>query len=328
MNRNSGSALIIALMLVAIAQILLLSIFQMQRIDIRFTTNIKNHAANIQLLDGGLTWARDQIYRIVLSGINKAQYELPETKIHNRITQTTIYDLQARVNINNIDQENFESYTIYFKNLLPNFSQDELTTFLEKLYLYNDFDRFGLTQEELSNIQNESLEDLIKEDGSNEELFDQLKLLSQAAQDSLNNQAPFFSITELLENNILKPAIFKQIYPYLFAVQEATPLNINTANQLSWFSINPTLTLNKVKTIDNLVKTKGPFTSVGNFLADDTLRNFGLESEKLTVLSEYYLVESTVTDQDYSLKLFALIKAYREDNEIIIETIWKSFGTI
>lgn len=324
MRSIKGSALIIALMLVAIVQILLISVIYSHRAELRFTNNLKEHAENVQLLEGGIAWARGRLKTAFFENQNRATYVLPKTKINHREIETIVYDLQGRVNINSITSSNLDGYKNFFKHIFPKWDEDRLKTLLEKHLLSED-----PASEQLSNSNLQTLISTIKQNPPSNDYTDHLRELLDAQNNSLNTDASqnLISITELLEKDGLTPQEFITIQPYLYTGPTNSQLNINSANPLSWLVLNPTLTISDTKTINQVIQQAGGFHSVEDFMANENIKSMNLKSQQLTVLSSCYLVVSTVYQKDIQLKLYALLEVVRENNIINITTRWQSFGT-
>jgi len=99
---------------------------------------------------------------------------------------------------------------------------------------------------------------------------------------------PMITLSEWKKVNGVSPNIYRVMYPYLIALPETTPLNLNTCNTVLLKTLKPNLTDENIQKIIFARGEEG-FTSDAELFG--ILQELQLPVEKTTVKSQYFLLD-------------------------------------
>ncbi len=326
---NQGSVLIVALLMIAFVEVIMLGLMKGHKIEIKYINTMVSNAQNYQLLLGGQAWAKGIAKQIAHQETNQAIYYLPQTKILGRNVKSELVDLQGLININAIEERKIASFEYVLSVLGINASNLKELGFLNKLSgsLNNTISK---TEKHIKAFQKrfkiQNYDSVNSLDAGS--LFRQkFQILSETR----NNKQPehIVSISEVLELGFPTSAFIK-LMPYITALPESVPLNINTASAVSMLMLDPKLTIEDTQSLIAERDQKGGFASVDEFTKLEQLTDLNIDAENVTVLSQYYLSISTVYDKEIELKLYTLLKSDNttEKGKINVSVIWQSLGTV
>lgn len=137
---------------------------------------------------------------------------------------------------------------------------------------------------------------------------------------------PLISLGELKQVKGMTPALFNQLSPYLSALPTLTAIDINNAPLPVLLSLTPTLTADQANKIIAMRKTTR-FQTISAFLALDFLKNVSFPTDKITHVSNYFLVSAHVKVDDQSLTVSTLLNRETGAKPPKITVIWQSKGT-
>jgi general secretion pathway protein K len=299
--KHAQQGVVIVLALFVTALVAAISYFMMTELqrDIRRTTLIVRHTQAEYYAEGALSFAKDRLRenwekQQAKQLIDVIPIIFPLLSIKGYEIKTIIYDMQARFNLNNLTQEEAQKD---FKRLL-HISLPQLT--LE--------DREKL----LAAIKNWM-------SGNGRNLQEEQQV---SAADRLAHQEVAFS-TELLSVKGMTPAVFAALRPLISALPAGTLINVQTAGQAVLMSLSDTVDLAAAAALIQL-RQKQAITSLPEFLSRDFALNHQLSAEKITVVSQYFLVETRVRIEDQELVLYTLLERKPSPNKIEVNTIWQS----
>ncbi|MBY0545453.1 MAG: general secretion pathway protein GspK [Gammaproteobacteria bacterium] len=123
-------------------------------------------------------------------------------------------------------------------------------------------------------------------------------------------QALMVSPSELRLVKGMNANLYMRLKPFITALPKQTPININTASAPVIASLSKTLDL---QTAIEIVQNRGdtPFSSIDDFLKDETIQNANINKADLTMNSDYFLVTAHVSNSSEKLNLHAML--YRPD---------------
>lgn len=315
-NPHKGTVLILALLMVAIVQIILISLVQTNQVGIRMARNSVDYVENQQLLEGGQAWANAQVYQIIKSGINKAVYTLPKTKINNRAITVRLFDVQSKINLNTITNNEKDILSKILSLIIPSLDGDAVTELIQAL----------VKNGQLSQTVNQYTQRFPTTGLREISQFQDLAQLKEVEEQSVS--LGYVSLTEILPLTKLSPNDFNTLLNHFSVVPERYKLNINTADQYSLMFYEPTLTDEQANYIISLRDSNQGFTSVEALLQDEQVQSIDLNAAQLTVLSNFYLARIDVEEKDYNLTLYTLLKGEEKEDGIHVSTIWQSYGTL
>ena len=290
-HKQSGIALIMVLLVVALVTIIATGIASKQNISTRRTQNLLYSEQGYMYLLGAEDWAKSIL--IQDSKDNKTDSlddswatTLPPIPVEGGTIQGTIEDLQGRFNINNIlkasnpDQNNI----IIFKNLLTEHDVDD-----------------GLV---------DALVDWLDEDLDS--------TVPNGAEDGiyLSNVMPSRTANRLMasatELTLVKGFDFKkynEISEYIVALPEATTININTANAMQLSMLSNQVSLSEA---EDIIKNreKSGFKTIDEFLALNSVKGKAISKEVLSVTSNYFLLKARSVIGSLKSELYSIL--YRD----------------
>ena len=290
-HKQSGIALIMVLLVVALVTIIATGIASKQNISTRRTQNLLYSEQGYMYLLGAEDWAKTILVQD--SKDNKTDSlddswatTLPPIPVEGGTIQGTIEDLQGRFNINNIlkvsnpDQNNI----IIFKNLLTEHDIDDGLVDALVDWLDEDLD---------STVPN----------GAEDGIY-----LSEVTPSRTANRL-MASATEL---TLVKGFDFKkynEISKYIVALPEATKININTANAMQISMLSNQVSLSEA---EDIIKNreKSGFKTVDEFLALNSLKGKTISKEMLSVTSNYFLLKARSVIGSLKSELYSVL--YRD----------------
>lgn len=304
LQRQRGVVIVVALFIVAlVAAMSYLMMARLER-DTRRTTLILRHTQAELYAQGSVLWARDvlrqnwenqQAERL----IDKMPLTSPAENVNGYHIQSTITDLQGNFNINNLAQTNAQpSFKRLILVLNPNLSDGQAVTLTKAVA---DWVTPGLKQT----------------------TFDQYYLSRPEPY-----RAPHHAMASVTELRLVKgitPAIYTALLPHISALPAVTPINVQTASIPALLTIDPKMTIDAAKALVALRQQKA-FTTAQTFLESDVGKNNHIKSDQITVVSHYFLVETTVSIEQQQLVTYTILQRVAQDNKAKVNVIWQSKG--
>ena len=290
-QKQSGIALIMVLLVVALVTIIATGIASKQNISTRRTQNLLYSEQGYMYLLGAEDWAKTILVQD--SKDNKTDSlddnwatTLPPIPVEGGTIQGTIEDLQGRFNINNIlkasnpDQNNI----IIFKNLLIEHDIDDGLVDALVDWLDEDLD---------STVPN----------GAEDGIY-----LSNVTPSRTANHL-MASATELTLVKGFDYKKYNEISEYIVALPEATTININTANAMQLSMLSNQVSLSEA---EDIIKNreKSGFKTVDEFLALNSVKGKTISKEVLSVTSNYFLLKARSVIGSLKSELYSVL--YRD----------------
>lgn len=318
-DRQRGVALITALAIVSMAVLAAVAMAHTMELSIRRTGNILASDQGFLYTLGSEAWSRGMLIRD-LQDADKKSYdgldedwaqELPPTPVEGGEVQALTTDLQARFNLNNLYLDDQSS------------EQDKQHVALE-LALFQRL--LGLL--ELDESIARATADWLDQDINPQ--------FPDGAEDNeyLNNDIPYRtgntrmgSASELRLIKGVTAEDYEKLAPYVTALPETTPININTADPLVLQALISGLDEESAKQLVS-EREENPFKDKKSFI--DRLKAF-LDENKvksqeidpvISVTSRFYQLETTVRMEFVSQRLRSLL--YKGDKDVI--TLSRSIG--
>ena len=263
-NKQSGVALITALLIVSIATATAVSLASQQQVDIRQTANLlgRDRAYHISL--GGESW----VHHVLIQDAKENTIDTLEDiwarkpppidveggKIWGRVT-----DLQGRFNLNNLINGDKQDATA-----MGRFEQLLITLELPKQLAAAVVD--WIDKDNQVNGQN----------GAEDETY-----LSRDPPYPTANQ-PLISVTELRIIEGFDHETVHTLSPFVTALPSRTAININTAPLEILMSLHPNISRSQAESLESARGTAG-FKTVDEFLAQPSLENLKNLNQNLSV---------------------------------------------
>lgn len=253
---------------------------------------------------GSLAWAMDQLRNDwELQKPNQVIDALPmqsPVKEENgyKIT-STIYDMQARFNVNNLTTVGAQAD---FKRLMQLVAPTLPAEKSQAIVL--------------------AITDWISPQSSQSSLD---KYYMELPQPYRPAHKPMLSVDELRLVKGMTPALFNALRPYLVALPPPTALNVQTAPAPLFVTLGPTLVLETGLALVEL-RSKHPFVSPATFQNLDIIKNHPVTSDKFTTTSGYFLVQTEVAIEKQKVVLYTLLERAGKDKKAVVTILWQSKG--
>ncbi len=273
---QQGVALITVMLVVALATTAAVNMAGRQQLDIRRTENVLYQGQALMYLFGVESWAR----QFLSDDRRKNQIDhlgedwavrLPPLPIEGGQITGHVEDLQGRFNLHNL----------VAKDKLGQVSRRRFTRLLEQLELNPQL--VNLIQD----WQDSDVEPRFPE-GAEEDYY-----LGQTPAYRTPDR-PMASPSELRLLKDLTNKDYEKLLPYVTALPAPTPINVNTASASLLATLADDLPL---KDIEALVEKREdhPWESVQDFLAEPVFAGRNIPAEGLSVASDYFLIDASVT---------------------------------
>lgn len=304
-RQQQGMVIVVALMIVAlVATMGYLMMARLERDTMRTQLLLRNAQAEHDA-QGSIAWAIDQLKtnwekQKPKQLVDKLPIQSPEVNENGYKIISTIYDMQARYNINNLALPDEQ---LHFKHLL----QAVMPNMLEH------------TAAEITRAISHWIAPGKQDDEFNKYYLQQPQPYSQSHQ-------AMVTISELRLVRGVSSDIYKALQPYITALPPSTPINVENAPVPVLMSLSPKMTLDAGNVIEQTRKT-APFTSTEAFLNLEVVKNRFITADRITVVSTYFLVETKVTIEKQHIVLYTLLQRGKDIKDTSINIVWQSKGT-
>lgn len=283
-----GVALITALLVVALAATAAAAMISRNQLDIRRTENMLHFEQATAYAQGAEQWALAILRRDRKDGDTDTLDEdwatvLPPVPVEGGGLSGHIEDLQGRLNLNNLIKEGKPS------------ELDQKR--LQRLLLMLELDP-ALAQALLDWLDPD-IEPRYP-DGAEDDVYSGLSPAYRTA------NGPLADISELRLIQGFDDKVMEKLTPYVCALPEYTPLNINTAPAMLLRTLADDVS---EADIEGLLESRGEkgFASVQKFLEDKAFAGRELTEEGLALSSNYFMVHSLIYIGRIRLPMASLI---------------------
>lgn len=303
--KQQGAAIIVALFVVALVAAISVVMMQRFRTDVRRTELILNANKAYLLAQGSLAWAIDQLNTNWLRQqpnqvIDRTPYHFPVQEEEGATLSTSLEDAQGLFNVNNVSDAQYQ----------PNFI---------RLILVVAPNIDGPHAQEITL----ALVDWISATSKNVSLNEYYLKLPKPYQAP---HRPMASVTELRLVKGMSPELYSKLLPYVTALPKTTAINVNNAGIPVLMSLSPTLSMDGAKAI-YLAAHTSPFPTIEAFTNFDIVKNNPFEQNKVTIISNYFLVKTNVKVGNQTITLNTLLERAAQGSKTKSLIIWQSKGT-
>lgn len=302
-QKQLGAALIVALFIMSLVAVAAIAMIERLQIDMRRTTLLLNDVKADFYGKGSISWAMDQLKqnwekKQTNKIIDATPIVLPASVVDEATIQSVIEDAEGRFNVNNIvDVKYRDDFARLIHNVLPNIDMTQAKQ---------------LTQNCVDWLTHTTAHD------------DDYATLHPPYRVSHQLMA---SVSELRLVKGFNAEIFNALLPYIIALPETTPINMNSADIPVFMAISPTLSVDAAKNI-MLARVTTPFISTQQVLQLDMIKNNPIPEDKMTVVSSYFLVKTTVKVASQELRWYTLLQRVQQQATASENIIWQSKGTL
>jgi general secretion pathway protein K len=304
LKRQKGAVLVIALFFVAL--IVTMATLMMSRLE-RDTrrTGLLLHAVQAEFYAlASVDWAKEQLR----SNLNRQKPEMPVdnfpiespvNEVNGYSISSKIIDMQSRININNLVKPEAQADLKQLIQLLqPGIDEHQVN---EIVLAVSDWLKPGQQHNEYN------------------QYYLSLKPPYRAA------HRPMVSVSELQLVKGMTPALYNSLLPYITALPNETKVNIQTAEGAVIAAISQGMTLETGRAIEK-IRSETKIPSVEAFAALDIVKNHKVPGEKIIVISNYFLIETTVAIEKQKLVLYTLVERSGDKGKNSIRVVWQSKG--
>ena len=308
--KQQGAAIIVALFVTALVAAMAIAMMQRLAIDTRRTELILNANQTFFDAQGAIAWSLDQLnndwkLQKPKQLIDKTPIKMT-TKQNDTIISSVIEDAQANFNLNNLTDKNFQPD---FKRLLHTIAPkvDEATA--QSILL-------GIIDWITPGLRGTTFD----------KYYAELNPPYQAPHN------PMVSVSELRLIKDVSAEIYNQLAPFITALPEKTPVNVNSAPAPVLMSLSKTMTLETAKNL-SIYRQQTPFLTLEQFSKLELVKNNPIPETKITVTSNYFLVKSEITIGQQHTVLNTLVQRVTKegqsaDKKSTVRILWQTKGTL
>ncbi len=310
MSRNRGSALISALFIMTLVAIAATAMSTRVQWDIH-RTQTSMTSDKLYLASQAVTWwAMEKLAnkKVTFTTANKtgqvSQFPTQLKHIYPDIlTSGALIDMQSRFNINNLQDEKLQSI---FYHLLENTAEkNEPSQF--KLIFKATKNWIGAYQPERE--QDPFLDFYTKQKPAYYPAFQPMQTPSEFRM--------VYSVTA---------PRYETLIPYLTALPEITPVNINTASTTLLKSLGNGLNESQV---DEILSKRGKKGIANLIKISQLLKKLDIPSEQVTIESHYFLSVANTSLNTSHLTVYTLLKRLKnKDGDIVVSVVNERLNTI
>jgi len=309
-NRQRGVAIITALLIVAIATTISISISTRLQLDVRRTGNmIAGDQAYLYTL-AAESWSK----RILKQDRKDSEIdhlgedwaiELPPLPVEGGYIQGRLTDLQSCFNINSLLDTSADTSTGTDTDTDTNLAR----TRLERLLTNLKIDKAGA--QTIIDWIDSDLQTTIP-DGAEDVYYMNL------AQPYRTANTPLQSISELrLIKGFEDPVVYATVLPHVCAFGVNTPININTATTEVLRSLADDLTDSDIEQIIEQ-RNETAFNNIGEFTSSSNLKEKIGSTEGLSVDTEYFMLQTESTIGQVRVLGYSIIHRSIDGNTTVI----------
>lgn len=296
-RRQRGVALVTALLVVAIATVAAIAMASRQQLDIRRTGSLLHGEQAWAFVRGAESWAqvilrRDRADNEIDTLGEDWSTQPPVSFVEGGSIVGRLIDMQSRFNVNNlvVNGEASQVDIDYYRRLLNLLDLDESLADALVDWIDEDIDvRFP--------------------DGAEDEAYLLLETPYRAA------NRPLSDISELRLVKGYNQEVVERLQPFVVALPEAAPINVNTASATVLAALNNDLTLSDGQ---SLVEARGEegYESVDSFLQEPVLNGKQIGAA-IAVQTNWFLMLSQADIGQGRARLASLIQRSADDIRVV-----------
>lgn len=294
-----GSALIMALLIVAIVALLSTVLLIHQQLDIRRSSQLFNYEraylAAQTMQARAITLLKADLQAQQISTWPK---QLTKLQIPGGEVTAILWDAQGRYNLNNLrDKANQAN----FIQLIATVAPDMDTTAVHELA--------ATITEWVSNNANQRTE---------------------TADYYVQHQPPYraahqimLSISELSLVKGMTAKLYQQLEPFVIALPQNTMVNLNSASAPVLVSAMPNLDLNIAQALVDQREAQGAYMKMSDLTGSELIRGQNINITKLCLTSDFYLLQINVQLAKQHIMLYSLLQRGINNNKPYVNVLWQ-----
>lgn len=306
LRRQEGVVIVVALFFVAlVATMAYLMMARLER-DTRRTSLLLRDTQAEFYAQGSIDWAKAQLRDNFANQkpnqiVDKMPMKSPENVVNGYHILSEIEDMQARVNVNHVmNAEGQADFKRLLKVVAPSIDTNKATE-----------------------IQLSLLDWIMPGDGMNEKGKNYLSL--NPPYRAAHRMMVSTSELQLIEG--MTPALYAALTPYVAALPTVAPINVQTAPAAVLATLSDSMTIDTGKVIEQL-RAQQNFPTTDAFLNLDIMKNHKISADKITTVSQYFLVTTTVKIENQKVVLYTLLERTGKEGKSAVTVIWQSKGVM
>jgi len=304
-RREQGVVIVLALFMVAlVAAIAYIMMMRLQRDTERTMLILRDTQAEFYA-QGSIVWAIDVLQKNLdkqkpNQRVDIVPIQSPVNVVNGYQISSVIYDMQGRFNLNSLDQpETYANFRRLIRAVVPNIAEDKA--------------------QEIARAVGDWISSARSDQTEFNRYYLGLPLPYRAAHRLM------LSSSELRLVKGMTPALFAALQPYVVALPYGTSMNIQSAPAPVLLTLSPNMTLDAAKNLQDLLQ-RSPVTSKEALTNLDMIRNLNISTDKLTITSSYFLVETVVSIEKQRILLYTLLERTLKNNRATLRIVWQSKG--
>ncbi len=303
MRHNRGTAIVLALFITALVAAIAVTLMLRVKIDTQRTRLTLDQIQANLYADGALLWAKNQLRNDALQqhpdqAIDRLPLTSPDNVQGGVHIRTIITDAQSQLNLNNL---NDPLYQALFARLIQLLAPSTRATDIKKI--------IAATTDWITR-------------GAHNTAFDQR--YAKATPAIHHPHQLFASVSELENVAGMTPALYQQLAPYLTALPNKTPLNINSMPKILLMSLADGIT----DTMASALIAQRPFASLNALAQFPLVKNSAIAQNGLTVISQYFLIQTNIRGNSQQMTRYSLLMRQTLNGKPTITVLWQSQGTL
>jgi general secretion pathway protein K len=304
LHKQNGAAIIVALFVVSLVTIAAIAMLERFSRNLRSTELIQLSTTSELYAAGSIAWAMEQLNdnwkkQKPNQIVDQTPITSPESTVDHAKISSTIIAADGYFNINNLKNPDYEENFIRLIQIVqPHISAETAKNITLAVQNWIVAGRTNL--DEYYSKQNPAYRE---------------------------PHRPMASMSELRMVKGITPELYLALSPYLSALPEVTPMNVNNVSVPVLMSLSPTMTKASAENIIQIIK-KTPFTDVANFQKLDIVKNNPIENSKISTLSHYFFIKTHVKVNEHETILYTLLHREIKNLKPLETVLWQSKGTL
>lgn len=304
LQKQAGVVIVLALFMVALMATMAYVMLERLMRDTHRTELILNDAQANLLIQGSVSWAKDQLVANWLhqkpnERIDVIPITFPKEQVGAFTIRAVLDDAQSKYNVNNLaNGESSADFLRLLKVVAPSADESQLQALIKALM---EDEREGSGQSALDRYYAEQ------------------PVPYRAAHRLL------FHVSELRLVKGMTPTLYEALMPYVIALPQATTINPQTASAPVLMTLDASVTL---ETANALIQVRGstPIVSNAGFKAMPLMVNHTVDEKKVNPVSAYFILTSTVNHGGQTWVVSTLLERMIINGRATVRVVWQNMG--
>lgn len=306
-GRNSQQGVVIVVALFIVAMVATMAYVMMSRLarDTYRTQLIVRDVQAERYAEGSILWAKDQLRNDWIrqkkdKRVDETPIKSPVNEVNGYTIISTIYDTQGRFNINNVSNPDWQTDFIRLIQLVyPKMSADNAAAVVRAAL---DWVMPGVRDNEF------------------QQYYTELPVPYRPGHRFMVDPG------ELRLVKGVTPELYEALKPYITALPTITPINPVSAEPPVLALLGQNMPLDAATSLKQLL-AKAPPPNKEVFMAMDFVKNHPVQDSHITLVSQYFLVETEVRIERQRILLYTLMQRNGSNGKADVTILWQHRGT-